>query len=135
MVFQVNPSADLSSLVKQPSIFFSSVSVSVYVALPYRKTDCTVERNSVVFVFLYVDLQCWYIWCLIIIDEEKHCIYRTHDLTFWFFLDALKPLSAVLYLINYWLNISYHSHPCCVRLIDVCFNDEKYMHSRHIISI
>ena len=55
---QVNPSADLSSLVKQPSILFASVSVSVHAALSYRKTDSTVERNSRVLVFLdSVDLQ------------------------------------------------------------------------------
>ena len=56
--FQVNPDDDLSSLVKQPSIVFDSVFVSVHDALPYRKTDSTVERNSRVLVFLdSVDLQ------------------------------------------------------------------------------
>ena len=56
--FQVNPRADLRSLGKQPSTFFASVSMSVNAALPYRKTDSTVERNSRVLVFLdIVDLQ------------------------------------------------------------------------------
>ena len=52
MVFPGEPSADLSSRVKQPSIFFASVSVSVHAALPYRETDSNVERNSRVLVFL-----------------------------------------------------------------------------------
>ena len=50
--FQVNPSDDLSSQVKQPSIVLASVSMSVQAAFPYRKTDSTVERNRRVLVFL-----------------------------------------------------------------------------------
>ena len=47
---------------KQPSIFFASVYVSVHAALPYRKTDSTVERNSRYLVFLdSVDLQILFI--------------------------------------------------------------------------
>ena len=56
--FQVNPDADLSSVVKQPSIFFASVFVSVHATLPYMKTKSTFEQNSRVLVFLdSVDLQ------------------------------------------------------------------------------
>ena len=54
----MNPSADLSSLLKQPTTFFASVSVSNLAALPFKKTDSTVERNSHVLVVLdSVDLQ------------------------------------------------------------------------------
>ena len=49
---KVNPSAGLSSLEKQPSIFFASVSVSVPAALPFRNNDSLFERNSDVMVFL-----------------------------------------------------------------------------------
>ena len=81
----MNPSADLSSLVKQPSILFASVSVSVHAALPYRKTDSTVERDSRVLVYLdSIDLQ-----ILLIL------LYAAHARPILFAISALELLIRI----------------------------------------